>query len=250
MRYSLVLPRGEPSDSVEVRKALDSARDFSEKGDARNALQWLRRAAWASANSGHETRAAAISKAAKIIQTQLETQPYDPSNISDDALSVPVSGAQPTSRRIEGPTARPAPRASAKPPRPGVPKESSRSSERVAARESKRVSQRPTTKKRLTPPEETSRVVTTPPSQEPPTAVEGVESSMDLVVTVAAGEWEGTEAAHLVGHRAMRVAVARSAKDGSFIVTPLNAGQVAPKDATVALLVSFEPAVSNLTRAG
>jgi hypothetical protein len=233
MRYSLVLPRGEASDPADVRKALDSARDFWEKGDARNTLQWLRRAAWASANSGHEARAAAISKAAKSIQSDLEVQVHDPSTPSDDALRA-VRAVAPASRRMDVPTARPASRNSTKPPR-STPKESSRSSQRAAAREGKRASQRPTAKKR-SPLDETSQVVTTPPARSEP-APDLVES-MDLVVTVAASEWEGAEAAHLVGHRAMRVAV-RSAKDGSLVVTPLGAGQVAPNDATVALLVSF-----------
>src|SRR5262249_9793362 len=77
------------------------------------------------------------------------------------------------------------------------------------------------------------------------------EVDLDLVVTVAPGAWQDTEAATLVGHRAARVAVAPVAgKKGTFVIRVLGPGEVAPANSAIALLVALEAGTKRLSRAG
>ncbi|HEX4476698.1 MAG TPA: hypothetical protein VH142_16535 [Polyangiaceae bacterium] len=234
MRYSLVLPRSEQNDSAEVRKALDTAAELLDAGDGRGALQWMRRAAWAAAKTGQDTRALVLSKVAKNLQAAVETEGGE---VIHDAPRPTDDGKQPR----KGPSSRPKDRAS------------SRSSQTKAVRETKPKSQRPTQRRDAMTVEDAARAASAQaptsrarPITAPPVTV---EAAMDLVVTVAPGEWEATDAAVLVGHRAMRVAVTAE-KSGALVVRPLRAGEVAPKDSTVALLVSFEPGTPALTKTG
>jgi hypothetical protein len=74
---------------------------------------------------------------------------------------------------------------------------------------------------------------------------------LDLVVTVAPGAWQDTEAATLVGHRAARVAVAAVAgKKGTFLVRVLGPGEVAPANAAIALLVALEAGTRKVSKTG
>jgi len=82
-------------------------------------------------------------------------------------------------------------------------------------------------------------------------AVSDAEVDLDLVVTVAPGAWQNTEAATLVGHRAARVSIAPVAgKKGTYVVRILGPGEVAPANSAIALLVALEAGVKRLSRAG
>ena len=72
----------------------------------------------------------------------------------------------------------------------------------------------------------------------------------ELVVTVVSTDGTvPTPDASIVSHRAVRVAVTAVASDASELrVRRLAAGEVAPKDATVALLVAFEQGGSPVPR--
>ena len=72
MRYSVVLPRAEPSDADETKQALKVAAELWSRGEQREALREVRRAAWGCSKAGNDVRALALSKAAKTIQGQLD----------------------------------------------------------------------------------------------------------------------------------------------------------------------------------
>jgi len=233
MRYSLVLPRSEQNDSAEVRKALDTAAELLDAGDGRGALQWMRRAAWAAAKTGQDTRALVLSKVAKNLQSAVESEG------GEAAADAPRSSDDGKPSR-KAASSRPKDRAS------------SRSSQTKAVRETKPKSQRPTQRRDAMTVEDAARLASAqvPTARARPiSAAPTVEAAMDLVVTVAPGEWQATDAVVLVGHRAMRVAVTAE-KSGALVVRPLRSGEVAPKDSTVALLVSFEPGTPALTKTG
>lgn len=70
---------------------------------------------------------------------------------------------------------------------------------------------------------------------------DSVEDS-DLVVTVAPSDWNLPSRDALVGHGAVRVAIAPGrGSGGTLMVRPLKPGEVAPRGATVAVLVTLEP---------
>lgn len=62
----------------------------------------------------------------------------------------------------------------------------------------------------------------------------------DLVVTVAPSDWNLPSRDALVGHQAVRVAVAPGrGPGGTLMVRPLEAGEVAPRGSTIAVLVTL-----------
>jgi hypothetical protein len=271
MRYSLVLPRSESTDSAETRKSLEAARELLAGGDERGALQWVRKAAWAAAKSGQDARALALSKAAKSLQASLEAS-AGPAMAKDEVpgvLTAPPRGEPnalpPESREtVRGPrpekrTSQRPPRESARPSQRPPRKESGRSSPRQAAvKESGRSSSRHgAVKESVARPSQrpSGRALRDSDAKRPAAGkdgeatLDGFDSAMDLVVTVAPGEWAATGAATLVGHRAMRVAIA-DGKNGTFVVRPLTAGEVAPRNTRIAILVSLEPGASSLPRTG
>jgi hypothetical protein len=162
MDISTPLPGIEPDDSNDTRWALQTAQTLWGQGERREALQWVRRAAEAAAESGQDDRALALAKAGADLRSHLE-----------------------------------------------IPR-------------------------------------TLPP---PPREVEIKESDPgdggELVVTVVATDGSiPAKDASLVSHRAVRVAVFPSMIENELAVRVLSPGEVAPKNATVSLLVAFEPGVS------
>src|SRR5262245_32846158 len=79
MRYSVVLPRAESSDAAETKDALQAAAELWARGEQREALREVRRAAWGCSKAGNDVRALSLSKAAKAIQSQLDAAPGDES---------------------------------------------------------------------------------------------------------------------------------------------------------------------------
>jgi hypothetical protein len=86
-----------------------------------------------------------------------------------------------------------------------------------------------------------------PPPPKPPIEVPppGQRGDAELVVTVVSTDGSiPAPDASLVSHRAVRVAVHPGSDPNELRVTLLSAGQVAPKEATVSLLVALEPGIS------
>jgi hypothetical protein len=171
------IPSVDPTDSSDTRWALETARTLWGQGERREALQWVRRAAEAAAESGADDRALSLAKLGAELR---------------GALEIPRTLPPP-------PPSQPAP--------------------------------------------ETAIPLSKPPSS--------AKRDAELVVTVVSTD--GTipaPNASLVSHRAVRVAVTHVSADArEMTVRRLGAGEVAPKDATVALLVAFEPGVSPVRRA-
>ena len=101
---------------------------------------------------------------------------------------------------------------------------------------------------RTLPPPPPEPVVTEKPADQP--APRPAEASAELVVTVVSTDGSiPARDASFVSHRAVRVAISPMAGDGEqFVVRALKPGEVASKDSTVGLLVSFEPGVSPLPK--
>jgi hypothetical protein len=235
---------------------LKSALDLWSRGEQREALREVRKAAWGCSKSGNDARALALSKAAKAIQSQLDAAPQD-----DDH---PTPEAQPSTRR-DTPRARESvkdPRAAAEAPREARPSRRPKPSRRPQARQSnpnqRAASKRPeppATRPALprgeAPVTPRSGAKASSAAVAPPVVLSDAEVELDLVVTVAPGAWQDTEAATLVGHRAARVAVAPVAgKKGTFVVRVLGPGEVAPANSAIALLVALEAGSRKLSRAG
>lgn len=82
------LPDVDPADSSDTRWALQTAQTLWGSGEQREALQWVRRAAEAAAESGQDDRALALAKAGAELRAHLEiprTMPPPPpaAKISD-----------------------------------------------------------------------------------------------------------------------------------------------------------------------
>jgi hypothetical protein len=257
MRYSVVLPRAEPGDAGETKQALQAAAELWSRGDQREALREVRRAAWGCSKSGNDVRALALSKAAKAIQSQLEAAP---SGVEIGVLEPTPSTRRDTPRARESvKDPRSAPEAGREPPKSRRPKPSKRPQARQSSPNNRAASRRPAPPitRPATPRADAAAAA---PRSGPQTAsavagqalaLSDSEVELDLVVTVAPGAWQDTEAATLVGHRAARVAVAPVAgKKGTFVVRVLGPGEVAPANSAIALLVALEAGSRKLSRAG
>jgi hypothetical protein len=166
-----LLPTAEPSDAQDVRWALETAQSLWNQGERREALQWVRRAAEAAAESGADDRALSLAKMGAELR-----------GVLDIPRTLP-------------------------PPRPAE---------------------------------------ATPPS-EPAVKVEADRAEPELVVTVVSADGKiPAPDASLVSHRALRVAVTAGAGNGELVVRVLSAGQLAPENSKVALLVALEPGSSPL----
>jgi hypothetical protein len=169
-----LLPSSDPTDAQDVRWALETAQSLWNQGERREALQWVRRAAEAAAESGADDRALSLAKMGAELR---------------GVLDIPRTLPPPKPAEI---TPSPEPRASALPER----------ADRI----------------------------------EP-----------ELVVTVMSSDGKiPAPDASLVSHRALRVAVTAGAGNGELVVRVLSAGQLAPENSKVALLVALEPGSSPL----
>jgi hypothetical protein len=94
-------------------------------------------------------------------------------------------------------------------------------------------------------------VLDIPRTLPPPKAVDipppGLRGDAELVVTVVSTDGSiPAPDASLVSHRAVRVAVMAGDRNGDLVVRVLPAGDLAPENSTVALLVALEPGSSPL----
>ncbi len=210
-------PSASPSDGDGVRDNLETAKALWDQGDQKEAVRWLQRAATAAEEAGDDARSLSLARHAADLAAQVA--PLSTRSPDEVPRRPPgESGAPPSLRRS---TSAPPPRPSASapapaaaqvtassPPAPGVP---------VATSSASGVPPRPNSS---VPPPVPSRASS---SAFPPPA-SGLPSPNDLIA-------QG---------RAVRVAVKRSAIDGSlYVVRPLGGKPVA--GAREALLILSEP---------
>ena len=87
------IPAVETTDSSDTRWALETARTLWNQGERRDALQWVRRAAEAAAESGEDDRALILAKQGAELRAALEiprTLPPPPPDPSSQA-AIPLS---------------------------------------------------------------------------------------------------------------------------------------------------------------
>src|SRR5207247_1149549 len=68
---SVFLPNARPTDSDDVRSALETATTMWMRGDASEALRWLRRAAERAAEEGLDLRAIELAKGAAELRARM-----------------------------------------------------------------------------------------------------------------------------------------------------------------------------------
>jgi hypothetical protein len=72
---SVVLPLARTNDSDDIRWALETASAMWSRGDGREALRWLRRAAESAAEEGLDTRAVELAKSAAELRGHIDLPP-------------------------------------------------------------------------------------------------------------------------------------------------------------------------------
>ena len=124
----LTIPQPTGADDEDVHWALSTARTLWSRGERDESLKWLRRAANAAADLGHDLRAVALFKAAADVATRLQaeaaaappTEPTPDPTRSGVGVRQPVTGPPPPPQRSTAstPTATPTtpPRAEARHP--------------------------------------------------------------------------------------------------------------------------------------
>jgi hypothetical protein len=223
------LPDSDPSDSSETRWALETARTLWGQGDRREALQWVRRAAEAAAESGQDDRALLLAKQGAELRNSLDI----PRTLPPPA---PGRGATPsTSESVAVAATEALPAASALPvpeavlPQPPRAVQPSPNPVTLSTQPTAK-SVAPAATGSIAP---TSTKITIPPPS---------ERGDEIVVTVLTSDGSlPTPDASLVSRRAVRVAVIAVDTPNELRVRKLAPGEVAPEDSTVALLVAFEP---------
>lgn len=126
--YADLIPPAEDSDPEDVVTALEMALSFGTRGDLREALRWLRRAAEAADDAGRDTRSLALARtAAELANLLPATAPPPAAEPAEAAPSAPVAPQAVASEPEHGspmPSVRPPPpsaRHSSKPVPPSKP---------------------------------------------------------------------------------------------------------------------------------
>jgi hypothetical protein len=229
----VVLPEPDGTDSVETRWALETARTLWGQGDRREALQWVRRAAEAAAESGQDDRALLLAKQGAEIRHSLDIPRTVPPPAPAAATQPAASTGNPSSPSLTGIVPPGIPRPAAVPSIDGSAAPAAVPTAKSVAAPAVGVSVVPA----VAP---TSIGPARPASQVPPS-----ERGDEIVVTVVQSDGIGpTPDASLVSRRAVRVAVIAVDTPNELRVKKLAPGEVAPKDSTVAILVAFEPGAS------
>jgi len=243
MQQTIDIPSPSRADADTVITALETAAVFQAKGDGREAMRWLRRAAESASDAGDDPRALSLSRIAADLQEELNaeksqaaTPPPLPSAPSSPPESRPqVSYPPPPSARLSQPST---------PPRLSQPSTPPRLSQPSAP---PRLSQPPR-----------------PPSSSPSNhaAARAVSAAPALAVVPSNGvaaEAEATPRAEpaaaspaLAGtgaRHAARVAVSISTSKAGYLELRLLAEGEAPRlGASEALLVMLDPASTLLAR--
>lgn len=261
----VMLPEPDAADSSETRWALETARNLWGQGERREALQWVRRAAEAAAESGQDDRALLLAKQGAELRNSLDIPrtvpppaPAGPAAPAGAGSSPSLAGLVPPG--IPRPGAVPGVEPSAPPPAAAPTAKSVVPAIPIAPVAAPSVvpvtaaapSVVPVTATAPSAAPVTAAVPSVVPvtaaapsvapgrpiSQIPPPSERGDEVVVTVVQTD--GSVPAPDAA-LVSRRAVRVAVIAVDAPNELRVKKLAPGEVAPKDSTVALLVAFEP---------
>jgi hypothetical protein len=224
------LPAAEASDSDDVRWALETATALWAKGDAQEALRWLRRAAENASEAGADLRAVMLAKAAAELRSEL---PATASVPPPPPAPEPAPPPPPAPRAGNGSSRPPAlAAAAAQPPadgdaEPGVPTTSRRYLQTEPG-----LSPGPVHAPRLELMQEPApELVSTTPGLAAPAP----QASLQLVPETTPTGTEGP-----LAHQAIRVAV-RSTGDGNYFAMPLAPGEHAPPGMREVLFVALDP---------
>ena len=209
----LLLPIAGANDSDDVRWALETASAMWARGDGREALRWLRRAAESAAEEGLDLRAVELAKSAADLRAQIDIAPSIPPPAELDVVPAPGDGpGRPPAESFE--------RASQQPP-----------DDAPAARRFMRtepgisdVPPAPATGELMTDTDSNSAPDPTPAPE---------EDAADL-----------PRGPSFISHQAIRVAVTTSPdRPGILTARILKAGERAPPGTREALFLALEPGV-------
>ena len=97
MQQSVVIPNPSGADTETVITALETAAVFRAKGDSREAMRRLRRAAESAGEAGDDERALSLSRIAADLQDELSSEQHEtaaPQPAHQAALPAPPSSAR------------------------------------------------------------------------------------------------------------------------------------------------------------
>jgi hypothetical protein len=262
MRYSVVLPRIEPKDTDDARRALDRAHALWEKGEQRAALDLVRKASESADAAGQKGRAMQLTRAVSTLSRAVSPSQF-PAPAAEPLASAEraavktrastTSVTEPPSGEVKPGIARPT--VPAMKTRQGMPIASLSPESGPVRYGAPAAPVRPAAVSGATP--KVARpvdVFISSPPAEPAAPVlpeSDVVEDAELVVTIAPADWALASPSAIVGHGAQRVAVAPGrGPGGTMMVRPLAPGEVAPKGSIVAVMVALEPGVLPLPRTG
>jgi hypothetical protein len=221
-------PSPQPDDAEDVVLALDLGRSLWTKGDTREALRWLRRAAAAAEATGNDIRGVRLAAVAADIATEFAITSITP---PPPPVARKSSGPPPLPRSAPPPVPNPTPRP------PPVP-EPTPPPVRVSTKPPVRVSTKPPPLPPAPPPPSTPPPVDTvpPPVELSEAAQHNTASSLPPVALHADDDGAEPRRGRANALRSYRVFV-EQAPDGGLKVHPLRDGARPPAGAREAILV-------------
>ncbi|HVU00281.1 MAG TPA: hypothetical protein VHE30_00965 [Polyangiaceae bacterium] len=240
MRYSVVLPRKEPTDPDAVRGALDQAVRDWDRGDQSAALAAVRGAAEAARVAGNASRAESLERAAGSLSVAMEDEHRAKKPEAPRSGSPPVASSRSGSMKAAGSGSMKASSRSSG----GLPKVSGKAPP-LPSRRSGALSTASSASASGALSVAARAAKTTAPA---PAEEELVPRDLLVTLTPADG---GPPEGSLVGHAAVRVAIAPGrGPGGTVMIRPLAPGEIAPRGSPIALLVALEPGADPIPKAG
>ncbi len=217
LQQTIEIPRPALADNETVITALETAAVFRKKGDAQEAMRWLRRAAESAGEAGDDARALALSRSVADLTDQLQAARETPPPLpTASSTPPPLPTASSTPPRLSSPP--PLPVVASAPSQPSSPPRPSASSAPPRPSYSPPPSSGPSYP---TPPSSRPRFHASTPMSQPPTAPSAAPSGPP---------------------RARRVAIAPSpTQPGVFEVRPLAEGEAPRPGSGEAFLVMVDP---------
>jgi hypothetical protein len=226
VQQTIDIPSPSRADADAVITALETAAVFQAKGDGREAMRWLRRAAESASDAGDDPRALSLSRIAADLQEELNA-------VKSQTATPPPLPSSPSSPPLESrPRVSYPPPPSARAPRPSTPPRLSQAPRPPSSRPSNDVVAR--------------TVSAAPPLAAVPTngLSAEAEATPRAEPATASPALAGTGARH-----AARVAVSISTSKAGYLELRLLAEGEAPRlGASEALLVMLDPASTLLAR--
>ena len=237
-------PGPEAFDSEDVLLALETAQALRAKGDLREAIRWIRRAADAAEQDGNDLRAVALARAAADLTTEIGASVTVPMSVTPPPPVVSAAAASPERSDAQTPAVRPPPppkplSRSLPPPLPPQAAQSAASAVALPPEPAASPPPPPPPPSRVTPPPPRSSSSSTPPP--PPLPKPARRPDMPVLPSTGGAALSG-DLAKLVSERpVLRVSIKRSARDDNlFVARRLAAGKAPPLGTREALLVLVE----------